>query len=64
MLVLGGKFWGKFEVKFTTVKFKKGEPNLTRRSKFNAEFKCVKFTVFIIAFCPFFLDCRMQTCRR
>ena len=25
------------------VKFKKGEPNLTRRSKFNAEFKGVKF---------------------
>ena len=60
MLVLGGKFWGKFEVKFTTVKFKKGEPNLARRSKFNAELKDVKFS----AFCPFFLDCRMRTCRR
>ena len=42
------------------VKFKKGEPNLTRRSKFNAELKDVKFS----AFCPFFLDCRMRMCRR
>ena len=62
MRVFGDKFLvgGKFELKFTAVKFKKGEPNLARRSKFNAELKDVKFS----AFCPFFLDCRMRTCRR
>ncbi len=60
MRVFGDKFLvggGKFELKFTAVKFKKGEPNLTRRSKFNAELKDVKFSVFY----PFFLDCRMRT---
>ncbi len=60
MVVLGCKFWGKFEVKFATVKFKKASRIMTRRSKFNAELKDVKFS----AFYPFFLDCRMQTCRR
>ena len=63
MRVFGDKFLaggGKFELKFTAVKFKKGEPNLTRRSKFNTELKDVKFS----AFYPFFLDCRMRTYRR
>ena len=48
MRVFGDNFLGgggKFELKFTAVKFKKGEPNLTRRSRFNAEFKGVKFDV-------------------
>jgi len=50
----------KRKIDVLNVKFKKGEPNLTRRSKFNTELKDVKFS----AFYPFFLDCRMRTYRR
>lgn len=54
----------KFEVKFDVTDSKKGESDLTSRSKFNAEFKGVKFDFYISVFYPFFLDCRMRTNRR
>ncbi len=39
----------KFEVILDVIDLKKGESNLTRRSKFNAEFKGVKFDL-VLAF--------------
>ena len=52
MWVLGGKFWGKFEVKFATVKFKKASQIWLAVADLTPNLKALNFYVLYQRFLP------------